>query len=358
MAGTEAPWYQGGTGATWHYDGRAGGAACAACDAVASPSTPASWINSEMDFSRSSIREPMSSIRLMMESDMVWNRPCISLRRFCTKRVRSWFWSSCPSIADRSAHGQHKHTSLSTNAVRKRCKIVLYVSILLLQQRLWLALICAPDWPAPCFKGQEDEGTRRTCLRVGKDIKRPDLKGKSLILGKHLTLHLLASSSWRGIPVIQDETSLNKPALTPNCRASPSSVKLLKSGQQLLDCIRERTVIIAKSCQIHICHTLGHTVCLFRDFPLPSGIYKVRTACGIPLVHTSPIYSHIKYVILFSVFPSSFSHILNPNRHVNSDQLTCVRIPTYLSSFAQTHTCIDLYIHLLSRCTSGFILID
>ena len=110
--------------------------------------------------------------------------------------------------------------------------------------------------------------------------------------------------------------------------------------------------------QIHICHTLGHTVCLFLDFSLPSGIYKVRTACGIPLVHTSPIYSHIKYVILFSVFPSSFSHILNPNLHVNSDQLTCVRIPTYLSSFAQTHTCIDLYIHLLSRCTSGFILID
>lgn len=48
------------------------------------PSTPAWFIRSAMLFSRSSMRLPMSSIRVIIWSDMVWNLSCTFCKRFCT----------------------------------------------------------------------------------------------------------------------------------------------------------------------------------------------------------------------------------------------------------------------------------
>ena len=44
--------------------------------------------------SKSSILLPISSMRPMTPSDIVWNRVCISFSRLCTKMVKSWCWSS------------------------------------------------------------------------------------------------------------------------------------------------------------------------------------------------------------------------------------------------------------------------
>jgi len=46
-------------------------------------------MSSPMDFSKSSIRLPISSILLMMDDDIVLNRPCICSNRFCTNSVKS-----------------------------------------------------------------------------------------------------------------------------------------------------------------------------------------------------------------------------------------------------------------------------
>lgn len=48
------------------------------------PSTPAWFIRSAMLFSRSSMRLPMSSMRVIIWSDMVWNLSCTFCKRFCT----------------------------------------------------------------------------------------------------------------------------------------------------------------------------------------------------------------------------------------------------------------------------------
>jgi hypothetical protein len=46
-------------------------------------------MSSPIDFSKSSIRLPISSILLMMDDDIVLNRPCICSNRFCTNSVKS-----------------------------------------------------------------------------------------------------------------------------------------------------------------------------------------------------------------------------------------------------------------------------
>ena len=58
--------------------------------AIAFPSSRRTCcMSSPMDFSKSSIRLPISSILLMMDDDIVLNRPCICSNRFCTNSVKS-----------------------------------------------------------------------------------------------------------------------------------------------------------------------------------------------------------------------------------------------------------------------------
>ena len=45
-------------------------------EAMSNSSRPACWIKSPIDFSKSSILEPISSMRPMMESDICWKRVC------------------------------------------------------------------------------------------------------------------------------------------------------------------------------------------------------------------------------------------------------------------------------------------
>uniref|UniRef100_A0A7C9E3U4 Uncharacterized protein n=2 Tax=Opuntia streptacantha TaxID=393608 RepID=A0A7C9E3U4_OPUST len=53
------------------------------------PSAPISALRSLMLCSNSSIRHPISSIFVMMDSDITWNLDCICCSKFCTNTVMS-----------------------------------------------------------------------------------------------------------------------------------------------------------------------------------------------------------------------------------------------------------------------------
>lgn len=57
------------------------------CDSASS--APACCIKSPIDFSKLSIRTPISSILVIIFPDISSNRPCICCKRFCTNAVSS-----------------------------------------------------------------------------------------------------------------------------------------------------------------------------------------------------------------------------------------------------------------------------
>lgn len=95
------------------------------------PSIPAWVIRSPMLFSRSSIRFPMSSIRVMIWSDIDWNLSCTFCNRFWTwfkdsnnKNVFEGTFTKYSHKASTPAYFSDQHCCSGNSSVRHRCQPV------------------------------------------------------------------------------------------------------------------------------------------------------------------------------------------------------------------------------------------